>query len=371
MPWLAAAHSSGILDELQTALSDGTLDRRVALLRGVTALFVGGASEFSAEQIELFDEVFTHLVRHMHVEARAMLAEQLAPLSAAPRNTIRDLARDDMISVAAPVLSQSECLDDDFLVEAASSQSPAHLRAISSRTTLSTSVTDVLVERGDSDAVRAVVRNPRAQLSDRGYGTLERRPDLDNWISDCIAMRPAMPRHQFLRLTARASRQVLDQLLATYPDAEASVHRVVHEALDRVRRSPAAIDPQTLDARDLVQSLHTDGRLDDRQVCLFADEDRFDALAAALANLASTSLLLTEALLADAQDEGLFVLGKVCGLGWDALACIIAMRTRMGHPPVTDLAASRQAYERLRANTAHQALRFYRIQIVSGPVPLD
>jgi uncharacterized protein (DUF2336 family) len=369
MPWPAAAHSSGILDELQAALSDGTLDRRVKLLRRVTALFLGSASEFNAEQIELFDEVFSHLVRHMHGEARAILAEQLAPLPAAPRNIIRDLARDDMIAVAAPVLSQSQCLDDEFLVEAASNQSQAHLRAISSRTTLSTSVTDVLVERGDSDAVRAVVRNPRAQLSERGYVALERRPDLDSWISDCVAMRPAMPRHHFVRLTARASRQVRDQLLSTFPH-EINVHRVVHEVLNQVRRSSAAISPQTLDARDLVQSLRNDGRLDDRQVSVFANEDRFDALAAALASLASTPLLLTEALLADAQDEGLFVLGKVCGLGWDALACIIAMRTRMGHPPATDLAASRQDYERLRANTAHQALRFFRIQIVSGPVPL-
>jgi uncharacterized protein (DUF2336 family) len=93
-------------------------------LRRVTDLFLSGAVDYSHEQIELFDDVFQCLMKYIETSAKALLSSRLAPIETAPPLTIRSLAFDDVIEVAAPVLSQSERLDDEALIEARSQQEP-------------------------------------------------------------------------------------------------------------------------------------------------------------------------------------------------------------------------------------------------------
>src|SRR3981189_3631874 len=106
-----------LLDELQTTLAHGTVARRVETLRRVTDLFINGAVDFSSDQIGLFDDVFQCLMEHIETSAKALLANRLAPIDTAPPLTIRALAYDDLIEVAAPVLSRSERLDTEARIE--------------------------------------------------------------------------------------------------------------------------------------------------------------------------------------------------------------------------------------------------------------
>ena len=117
----SASSAESLLDELQATLTHGTVARRVEALRRVTDLFLGGAVDYSDEQVALFDDVFKCLIDHMEVSARALLANRLARIDNAPRETIRTLAFDDVIEVAGPVLSNSPSLNDDMLIEAARS----------------------------------------------------------------------------------------------------------------------------------------------------------------------------------------------------------------------------------------------------------
>src|SRR5579863_6571844 len=186
--------SDGLLDELQSTLAHGTVARRVETLRRVTDLFINGAVEFSDNQIALFDDVFQCLMHHIETSARALLANRLAPIDRAPPLTVRALAFDDLIEVAAPVLSQSERLDDDALIETARSKSQAHLMAISTRKLLSGAVTDVLVQRGNDDVVRSTVSNPGAQFSERGFNRLVNRAEGNDGLTICVGLRPNIPR---------------------------------------------------------------------------------------------------------------------------------------------------------------------------------
>jgi len=183
------ANSESLLDELQAALAHGTVARRVETLRRVTDLFLNGAVDYSSDQIELFDDVLQCLMDHIETSAKALLANRLAPIDTAPPLTIRALAFDDLIEVAAPVLSRSERLDDDALIETARTKSQAHLMAISTRRVLSGAVTDVLVcaatirwSRAPS-TIRArsfpSAASPTWSIAPRGTTTL--RP-----ASDCV-----------------------------------------------------------------------------------------------------------------------------------------------------------------------------------------
>ena len=226
----SAATSESLLDELQTTLAHGTVARRVETLRRVTDLFINGAVDYSDEQIGLFDDVFQCLIVHIETSAKALLSNRLATIGTAPPQTIRALAFDDLIEVAAPVLSRSERLDDEALIEAAHNKSQAHLMAISTRRVLSGAVTDVLVLRGNDEVIQSTVNNPGANFSERGFTRLVNRAEGDDDLATCIGLRPTIPRHLYLKLIAKASVTVRARLEAANPQLAADVPTAVREA---------------------------------------------------------------------------------------------------------------------------------------------
>jgi len=126
-----------LIDELEAAVTSGTIARRIEMLTRVTDLFIDGAPRYSGEQIDVFDDVMVRLVSTIEAKARARLAHRLAPIANAPTHVINMLAVDDDIEVAHPVLSQSERVDESVLLASASTKSQLHLFAIAQRKSLS------------------------------------------------------------------------------------------------------------------------------------------------------------------------------------------------------------------------------------------
>ena len=358
----SAANSESLLDELQATLAHGTVARRVETLRRVTDLFINGAVDFSNEQISLFDDVFQCLTEHIETSARVLLSNRLAPLDTAPPRTIRALAFDDLIEVAAPVLSRSERLDDETLIETARNKSQAHLMAISVRRVLSGAVTDVLVLRGNDEVIQSTVNNPGAEFSESGFTRLVDRAEGDDNLATCLAMRPTIPRHLYLKLLAKASATVRERLEAANPQQAADVPTAVREATRRARTAPSAVSRETAIAHSLVKSLYEDGRLDEHQVATFAEAGKFDEANASIAALASVPVSIAENMMIETRAEGVMILAKVSGMSWATVKAIIDMRDKLAVGEPTDLAACKATYERLRPSTAQQVLRFHRMQ---------
>src|ERR1700733_8444110 len=135
-----------LIAELEDAIQSGSKDRRVDTLRRVTDLFVADADRLNDQQIEVFDDVLGHLIKRMEAKALAELSRRLGPINNAPTDIVRRLARDDNITVAEPVLTQSARLSDNDLIDIANTKTSAHLLAISARPQIGTGVTDVLLE---------------------------------------------------------------------------------------------------------------------------------------------------------------------------------------------------------------------------------
>jgi uncharacterized protein (DUF2336 family) len=361
--------SESLLDELQTTLTHGTVARRVETLRRVTDLFLSGAVDFSDEQIALFDDVFQCLMHHIENSAKALLSTRLAPVDRAPPLTIRALAFDDAIEVAAPVLSQSTRLDDEALIETARNKSQAHLMAISTRKILSGAVTDVLVLRGNDQVVHSTVNNPGAEFTERGFTRLVTRAEGDDNLATCLGLRPNIPRHLYLKLLAKASATVRERLEAANPPLADEVSSAVREATRMARTSPSAMTEETAIAHALVKSLYDDGRLDEDQVATFAEAGKFDEANAAIAALASVSVSIAENMMVETRAEGVMILAKISGMSWSTVRALINMRDDLAGKERSDLEACKATYERLRPSTAQQVLRFHRMQQMATPAP--
>jgi uncharacterized protein (DUF2336 family) len=359
--------SDSLLDELQATLAHGTVARRVETLRRVTDLFISGAVEFSDDQIALFDDVFQCLIHHIEISAKALLSTRLAPIDRAPPLTVRALAFDDLIEVAAPVLSQSERLDEEALLETARSKSQAHLLAISTRKVLSGAVTDVLVQRGDDAVVQSTVNNPGAEFSDRGFTRLISRAEGNDGLATCIGLRPNIPRHVYLKLLAKASATVRAKLEVANKPMMQEVSNAVREATRLARTAPDAMTEATAIAHALVKSLYEDGRLDEYQVAAFAEAGKFDEANAAIAALANVSVAIAENMMVETRAEGVMILAKISGMSWPTVRSLIKMRDKLAGKEPSDLETCKATYERLRPSTAQQVLRFHRMQQTATP----
>src|SRR5580700_8987740 len=156
---------NNLIDELESVLTSKDISRRAEILKRVTDLFVLGSGKFSEDQVELFDRVMGALLENIEHAARAQFGSRMAGLPDAPPKVIRVLAFDAAIEVAGPVLQHCERLDQNTLVENASTQSQDHLLAISGRKVLAEAVTDVLVDRGNRLVVSSTAKNGGARFS--------------------------------------------------------------------------------------------------------------------------------------------------------------------------------------------------------------
>src|SRR5713101_5849222 len=165
--------AKSLLAELEDAVSRGTAESRLQALWHATDILIAG--RYSEEQIWTFGEIIGRLAEDIEIAARVRLANKLAPSSNAPVKVIKQLAFDDSIDVAGPVLRQSGRIDANTLVANARSKSQQHLLAISKRKSIPPEVTDVLVVRGTAEVATSVAANDGARLSGSGFLHLERR----------------------------------------------------------------------------------------------------------------------------------------------------------------------------------------------------
>src|ERR1700689_3194478 len=114
-----------LISELEDVIQHGTRAKRVDALQRITALFLDGASRYSDQHVDLFDDVFGLLIEEIETKARAELSANLAPVQNAPVKVLRTLANDDDIAVAGPVLKLAPRLPESDLVDVARTKSQA------------------------------------------------------------------------------------------------------------------------------------------------------------------------------------------------------------------------------------------------------
>jgi uncharacterized protein (DUF2336 family) len=351
-----------LLSEVEDAMASGSATRRGKIVRHVTDLFIVGSAQCSDQEIELFDDVLTRLAVEIEVSARALLAVRLAPIKNAPPRIIRALAFDDEIDVAGPVLEQSERLDDATLVENAQKKGQEHLLAISRRGSLSESITDVLVARGDQQVVLSTAENRGAKFSDMGFMGLVRRSEGDDRLAACVGSRPEIPPYLFLKLLAKASQSVRAKLEAAHPGARREVGQAVAEAADRIRAEAFGESPDYAAARAHIEALQRRGQLDDKKLGAIAKIGRFEEITIALAVMCELPLEFVERAMKQEHAEMVLIIGKAIALSWPTVKAILCARARACAAWGGEIAQCRASYERLKASTAQEIVRFHRLR---------
>jgi uncharacterized protein (DUF2336 family) len=328
----------------------------------VTDLFVSGNTKFSDDQIALFDDVMSQLAREIDASARAAFGGRLASLSEAPPQVLRELALDDEIAVAEPILRGAAQLDGATLVEGARTKSQQHLMAISRRSYLPESVTDVLVERGNREVALSTACNAGAQFSEYGYSTLVQRSESDGDLAVCVWSRKESPRQHLLRLFADASESVRARLKAADRGKADLIRDMVAKASEQFQAEIRRRSAEYSAAEAAVRSLYKYGGLSVTGLAEFARMGKFDETTIALSLLSNLPIGLIERAFTQEASEQVLVLAKAMGLTWDDTKALLLLKSASKSGAVDDLDLCRARFARLKSETALKTIQFYRLR---------
>jgi uncharacterized protein (DUF2336 family) len=350
-----------LIKELDSSISHSTDQRRSAMLRHLTDLYLVGSGQYSEDEIDLIDDVFVRLVSTIEQSARALLAIRLGPVMLAPPKILRVLACDDAIEVASPVLTQAARLDTDTLIECARTKKQEHLLAISRRKTLPEELTDVLVERGDQQVVLSTAKNAGARFSGKGFDALIKRSRGDDALTSCVGMRSDLPPQVLEKLLAAASEKVRTKLVAERGYAKADIARAVDDVTGRVEAGATTQSLGYAAAQVLVESLHQAGQLTTGKLQEFALGGRFEETVAALSVMSNVPTVAIEEHMRDTRAEALLVLARAIGLSWETTRSIMILAAKRHRRSMTGIDQTMPSFFRLRQSTAQQILDFHRM----------
>jgi uncharacterized protein (DUF2336 family) len=364
-----------IVDELETAINAGSAEKCLETIKRVTDLFLSSADTFNSEQIELFDNVLERLIKTIeiraleNISARIALAEvssQLAPVAQAPRATIRRLARNDEITIARPVLTESARLNNEDLVEIAKTKAEPHLLAVSGRWWLKEIVTDALVARRYPSVSRRLVNNPGARVSAAGFAIILAQAESDPELAVETGIRVDLPSDLRQKLLRNATEAVRSRLLSRAPPHLFEEIRAAIAAVSAgVSRDMSGAHDFTA-AKRVVTLLRDRGELNEAALFEFAKQRKYEETVAALAELSRSTIEVVRPLMQSLRDDGVLVPCKVAGLGWETVNAVLDSRFATGRMGPHELAKAQGHYAKLTTENARRQLRFWQVRSLSS-----
>jgi uncharacterized protein (DUF2336 family) len=354
--------SATLLCDLEAAVQAGSQEQRIEMMRHVTALFLGNTERLSEEQVDLFGDVLVRLTEQVECRVLAELGAKLGPIKNAPNAIILNLARHDEIAVAGPVLSQSPRLSDQDLIEIAKIKGQDHLGAISDRPQLTSSVTDILIDRGNAEVAYRLSRNPGAAFSAGGFTTLTRRAERDVRLAETLGKRADLPPQLLRELVSKATDAVRKNLLAAAPpQSQATIQEAL--ATVSVRIMEEAIDRRNFSkAEAAVTAMIRENRFDEAAIIELASAGRYEEVVASLAKRCAASVDLVDRLMHNSEFKATLITCKAADLSWPAFNAVLKVRP-VGYPlSPAEIEHARMDYGKLSVTTAQRMFRFWVIR---------
>jgi uncharacterized protein (DUF2336 family) len=351
--------ATSLIPGLDEIVRHGDPKRRAEVAARIAELFLGGAANFQPDHVDLFDGVLTGLVPHTELAARADLAERLSLLANAPRGLVGQLAREDEISIAGPLLRRSPVLDEEVLIEIARAKGQGHLLAMSERPTLAPALTDVIVRRGDHEVVRRAAGNAGALFSEGGYSVLIKRASQDSVLTLAVGQREDLSGEQLKDLLAGSIDDVRRRLLeAVKPGRRADIKRALNEISGIAERVESGRD--FAPAQRTVLALHNADELTETVLLGFAKAYKYEESIAALSAMSGVQIATLDRLIAGDRYDPILIVGKTLGLEWATVRALILLRlgpSRVLSP--ADIESARLNFMRLMPSTAERVVGFW------------
>jgi uncharacterized protein (DUF2336 family) len=357
--------ATSLVPGLDEIVKHGDPKRRAEAACRIAAMFLEDAAKLQPSHVELFDELLIDLVPFTETIARAELAERLSFIANAPRALVRQLAREDEILVAAPILRRSPVIGEQALLEIAGSKGQGHLLAMSERAILSPDLTDVIISRGDRDVVRRTAGNAGAVFSESGYSELIKRSAGDGVLTLAVGQRSDLSDARLKELLAGSLDVVRRRLFdVVRPDRQAAIAQAMSELSGF--SAPVVTKRDYAPAQRKILALHAANELNETVLLGFAKSLRYEDSIAALAAMSGVKIATLDRLIAGDRHDPILIVGKTIGLDWATVRALILLRLGPHRVPVpSEIENTRVNFARLMPSTAERVVGFWKAREVS------
>jgi uncharacterized protein (DUF2336 family) len=354
--------ASSLFPDLDDIVKRGDPKRLAKVSRGIADLFMHGSASFQPSHIELFDHILTGIVPQTEIAARADLAERLSAIVNAPPMLIGQLAREDNISVAGPVLRRSPVLDEHALVEIARMKGQDHLLAMTERPKLAPSLTDVMVQRGERDVIRRAAANTGAAFSPIGYSALVKRAAKDGVLTLTVGQRQDLPDRLLKELLTGTVDVVRRRLFdMAEPGRQAAVAKAMGEMSGKTRQAEKQRD--FTPAQRTILMLYRAGDLDEGALLGFAKAYRYSETVAAMSAMSGVPIAAVDRLMSGDRHDPILIISKAIGLDWSTVRALVLLRLGPARIPASaDIDNVRANFLRLSPSTAERVVSFWRVR---------
>ena len=344
---------------LEEIVKRGDPKRRAEAARRISELYLQDAANLRSHHVDMFDGILVDLVPHTEIAARAELAERLSRLINAPRALVGQLAHEDELSIAGPLLRRSPVIDEKALIEIARLRGQGHLLAMSERSTLSPDLTDVIVQRGDRDVVRRAAGNAGAKFSKAGYSTLITRAGHDGVLTLTVGQRADLSGPQLKDLLAGSIDIVRRRLFDVVKPARQTD---IKQAMAEISGAPERVESRRdfAPAQRAILALHRAGELNEAAVLGFAKAHKYEESIAALSAMSGVKIATLDRLISGDRQDPILIVGKAVNLEWATVRALILLRLGPSRvPSPTDIESTRVNFTRLMPSTAERVVGFW------------
>jgi uncharacterized protein (DUF2336 family) len=352
--------ATSLIPGLDEIVRRGDPKRLAEAASRIAELFLQDSAKLQPSHVALFDELLIDLVPFTATIARAELAERLSLIANAPRALVGQLARENEILVAAPILRRSPVIDEQALLEIARLKGQGHLLAMSERPKLSPDLTDVIVSRGDRDVVRRAAGNAGAEFSEDGYSELIKRAGKDGVLTLTVGKRADLSDTRLKELLAGSIDAVRRRLFdVVKPDRQA----VIAQAMSELTGFAEHVDSKRdfMPAQRTILALHAAGELNEAALLGFAKSLRYEESVAALAAMSGVKIATLDRLISGDRHDPILIIGKTIGLEWATVRALVLLRLGPHRVPApSDIEAARVNFARLMPSTAERVVEFWK-----------
>ena len=358
---------SGRLRELVDLAQEGSSERRRDLLRGLTDAFFSRDAHAPAE-LALFDQVLGQLAGEMEVAVRAELSGRLSVRRDAPAGIMRRLAGDE-IEVARPVLSGAAALSDSDLIEVARSQGQDHLLAISKRRSLSSALSDVIVERGDEETLSVLIGNEGADLSREAQERLVDKASESPRLQEGLVNRRSLPVDLLNEIYFVAEARIREQILARNAAIDpAELERALESGRKRLAAQDGALPADYAQAEADVQRMAAKDELGPRTLAALLRGRQTTRFLIALAHLANVDFHTARRIVERRELDALAVICKAAGFEASLFLTFAVLILDSDTDAMAKARQYGQLYNDLPLEVAQRTIRFWQLRRRTGDV---
>ncbi len=171
---------------------------REILVRKLCDIVVLPATRISANERALVADIMLQALDKAEEDLRLDVARRIARVAEAPNALLRMLLLDEP-RVAEPIIRRVEPLPEALLIECARAGTTAHREMIARRLDLTASLADVILEFGEPEVTRLLLRRDEFNLSPTAIEILVSRSTADQEIQSLLLRRRELePAHGFM-----------------------------------------------------------------------------------------------------------------------------------------------------------------------------